>query len=105
MENRANNIAYGIMLYDTLDGTENRDIVEDYIRTLTFGEPQDAFPDYDSKVLQYLFDNIDQSKLSNNPIYDNILGVLTNWLVEELSTAQAKEQILNTLYMSYKFPC
>lgn len=106
-ERRQQNLAYGIELYNTLNGTANKDLVIAHMNLLgSIGDITTAdTSSYDNKVLQYLFDTIDSESLNNPTIYDKVVGILTEWLVESIDTPTAKGRISNILYECYMFPC
>lgn len=60
--------------------------------------------DTDESVLQYVFDTLDGDKLFNEYLYEATQSILDLWLIEDLSSAQARKQLLD-LYADHCNGC
>lgn len=80
----------------------------DYCKVLT-GEDKRPLMDYpdtsDQSILQYVFDTLDEEKLYNEVLHEEMQNILDMWLVEDLTAHQAKTQLITLLADYYDFGC
>jgi UDP-2,3-diacylglucosamine pyrophosphatase LpxH len=69
-------------------------------------EMMQHYPDTtDNSVLQFIFDTIDPVQLDNQWFYEDLQSVLDQWLIEELTPAQARAGVIAVFDDYVDFGC
>ncbi len=64
-----------------------------------------GYQNTDQGFMEWFNDNIQYEVLNDNVIEFDIRGILTNWIIDEITPTQARQQLLELFIDHFDFAC